>query len=412
MTNFNPAAYVEGEPPFPADEFEDRLARTRAEMGKQGIDLLFVTSPPNITWLTGYDMLWYRRATPTGMAIRQDSDKPIFFDTGGHKGLIDNSGFFIQDAVFFARYRDAGGNESDFEISVDSIVDTLKGRGWLKGTAAVERWATAPGAPVLGYLESSFAGAGCPTVDGSWLIDRVRMTYSPRELAVLHHAAGIADEVMRVIHGDLHAGMTEVEIQALARHELGKRGCEEAALRTAVRSGQLRGECHHALPSARPLHRGDIVIVDYSASFKRYHVDLLRCFAIGDCDPRWAEVLEKSSGSVDAVAASVRPGEPMEKVVETAKGYLDEQGIGQYAWFVGGYVQGIAIPPDWVGHVYLGGEGFERSDFKPGMMTNYENVFDIKGWPGGSCISYIDMLEMTEIGIEALSHLPRTLTVV
>ena len=46
------------------------------------------------------------------------------------------------------------------------------------------------------------------------------------------------------------------------------------------------------------------------------------------------------------------------------------------------------------------------------MMTNYENVFDIKGWPGGSCISYIDMLEMTEIGIEALSHLPRTLTVV
>ena len=345
MTNFNPAAYVEGEPPFPADEFEDRLARTRAEMGKQGIDLLFVTSPPNITWLTGYDMLWYRRATPTGMAIRQDSDKPIFFDTGGHKGLIDNSGFFIQDAVFFARYRDAGGNESDFEISVDSIVDTLKGRGWLKGTAAVERWATAPGAPVLGYLESSFAGAGCPTVDGSWLIDRVRMTYSPRELAVLHHAAGIADEVMRVIHGDLHAGMTEVEIQALARHELGKRGCEEAALRTAVRSGQLRGECHHALPSARPLHRGDIVIVDYSASFKRYHVDLLRCFAIGDCDPRWAEVLEKSSGSVDAVAASVRPGEPMEKVVETAKGYLDEQGIGQYAWFVGGYVQGIAIPP-------------------------------------------------------------------
>jgi Xaa-Pro aminopeptidase len=314
--------------------------------------------------------------------------------------------------VFFARYRDAGGNESNFEISVDSIIDTLKGRGWVDGTAAVERWATAPGAPVLGYLERALADAGAKTVDGSWLVDRVRLVYSPRELQVLHHAAAAADEVMRVIHGELHAGMREIEIQALAQHELGKRGCEEAALRTAVRSGPLRGECHHALPTARPVHEGDIVIVDYSASFKRYHVDLLRCFAIGDPDPRWAEVLEKAAGSVDAVAAAVKPGEPMEKVVEAAKAYLDGEGIGQHAWFVGGYVQGVAIPPDWVGHVYLGGEGFERSDFMPGMMTNYENVFDIKGWPGGSCISYIDMLEMTETGIRALSHLPRTLTVV
>ncbi len=412
MTDFDPTAYEEGQAPFPADEYDDRLARTRAEMARQDIDILFVTSPPNITWLTGYDMLWYRRATPTGLAIRQDGETPIFFDTGGHKGLIENSGFHIGDAVFFDRYRDAGGNESNFEISVDSIVDTLKGRGWLKGTAVVERWATAPGAPVLGYLERCFADAGCATSDGSWLIDRVRMTYSTRELAVLHHAAGIADEVMRVIHGDLHAGMTEIEIQALAQHELGKRGCEEAALRTAVRSGPLRGESHHALPSARPVHRGDIVIVDFSASLKRYHVDLLRCFAIGDCDPRWPEVLEKASGSVEAVAAAVKPGEPMEKVVESAKAYLDDQGIGQHAWFIGGYVQGIAIPPDWVGHVYLGGEGFERSDFMAGMMTNYENVFDIQGWPGGSCISYIDMLEMTETGIRALSQLPRTLTVV
>ena len=105
----------------------------------------------------------------------------------------------------------------------------------------------------------------------------------------------------------------------------------------------------------------------------------MRCFAIGDCDPRWPEVLEKACGSVDAVAAAVKPGEPMEKVVDTAKAYLDDQGIGQHAWFIGGYVQGIAIPPDWVGHVYLGGEGFERSDFMPGMMTNYENVFRYQG---------------------------------
>ena len=230
-------------------------------MARQGIDLLFVTSPPNITWLTGYDMLWYRRATPTGMAIRQDGDAPIFFDTGGHRGLIENSGFHIGDAVFFDRYRDAGGNESDFEISVDSIVDTLKGRGWLNGTAAVERWATAPGAPVLGYLERCFADAGCATSDGSWLIDRVRMTYSTRELAVLHHAAGVADEVMRVIHGDSacrHDGNRDPGAGAArTRQARMRRGglAHRRALRCLARRKPSRPAVGAACASRRHRHR-------------------------------------------------------------------------------------------------------------------------------------------------------------
>jgi len=412
MDGFDALGFVEGEPPFPPEEYAARLQRTRAEMARCGIDLLYVSSPPNITWLTGYDMLWYRRATPTGLVVRQDRDATLFYDSAGHKGLIDAGAWPVGDVVLLGSNRAVESKETEWAASVDQIAADLQARGWLKGRAAVEHWATAPGGPVLRHMERRFAEAGCTTVDGSWLVDRIRMRHSPRELAVLHHAAAVADEVMRVVRGELHAGMTEVEIQGLVQHELARRGCEEAALRTAIRSGERRGDAHHALPTLRRLHGGDILIVDFSACLKRYHVDILRCFAIGEPDPRWTGILEKAAGSFDAVAAEVKPGEPMEKVVAVARRYLEEQGILQHAWFVDGYTQGIGIPPDWVGHVYLGGDGFERSDFEVSMMTNYENVFDIRGWPGGSCISYIDMIEMTEFGLVALSKLPRTLTVV
>ena len=40
---------------FERSEYDDRIARTRAAMEKDGIDLLFAADPSNMSWLTGYD---------------------------------------------------------------------------------------------------------------------------------------------------------------------------------------------------------------------------------------------------------------------------------------------------------------------------------------------------------------------
>ena len=47
---------------------------------------------------------------------------------------------------------------------------------------------------------------------------------------------------------------------------------------------------------------------------------------------------------------------------------VDAAGLRDYVWWVGGYVLGISVPPDWVGHVYLNDEeGFERGRLRPGV---------------------------------------------
>src|SRR5262245_28502830 len=80
-------------PPFPPEEYRDRIRKVKLEMELRGLDTLVVTSPPNITYLTGYDSIWYDQPVTTGLAIRRDADDILFLDTHFHKELVAQSAY-------------------------------------------------------------------------------------------------------------------------------------------------------------------------------------------------------------------------------------------------------------------------------------------------------------------------------
>jgi hypothetical protein len=94
----------------------------------------------------------------------------------------------------------------------------------------------------------------------------------------------------------------------------------------------------------------------------------------------------------------------MDQAVEAAD-------LREYVWWVGGYVLGISMPPDWVGHIYLNDEeGFEAGVFAPGFVANWEiQLWDLDTHEG---VGVIDTMIMTEQGIEIPARHPATLTVV
>ena len=60
---------------FSKSEYDRRIAKTRAAMEAEGIDVLFATDPSNQAWLTGYDgwsftyirgQSWITELTPSG----------------------------------------------------------------------------------------------------------------------------------------------------------------------------------------------------------------------------------------------------------------------------------------------------------------------------------------------------------
>ncbi len=106
----------------------------------------------------------------------------------------------------------------------------------------------------------------------------------------------------------------------------------------------------------------------------------------------------------------MRPGDPLEVAQEIAERHVFSRFSRDEVWWVGGYALGIAFPPSWVGHTYLSNDAYERFTWEPGYLTNYENiVFDRERQ---LTASYMESLLMTESGIEVLSKVPRTLTVI
>ena len=69
---------------FPPQEYARRRQAVRDTLALAGLDALYVTSPANLTWLTGYDMIWYHLTNLTGLLIRAEDKSTVFFDSTAH----------------------------------------------------------------------------------------------------------------------------------------------------------------------------------------------------------------------------------------------------------------------------------------------------------------------------------------
>ena len=392
-------------PPFPVGEYRERVEKVRREMARREIDLLFVSSPPNITYLTGYDMIWYYLTSPVSVAVHADSGQTLFFEVPYHKPTVEWHAV-VDDAEYFG----------DGQTPAGQIVSSLKGRGWLNGNVGVEDWSRAPSGVVIGEIKQGFADAGANVVDGSWVVDRVRLIKSALEIEVMRKAASIADKAMETVRGSIRPGVTETELAGVALHAMMKEGGGDPAIRAAVRSGP-RFAARHSAPSHRKLQQGDLVWINHCGSYHRYHADLGRLFSLGEPSPKWRELMDKTCGSVDHVIKKVRPGDPT-NVTQKA---MDEYGGLDGAPAIRCLRERLQHGDRHTSrlgraHVYRPGHWLRDCALRSGMITNYENLYTVldpdPGWKGGTGGGFIETILMTDSGLETLSRLDRNVTVI
>jgi len=296
---------------------------------------------------------------------------------------------------------------------IEQVAQELAARGLSKARIALEPWGYCPHGKIMAALEQRLRDGGAEILDESLLIEQIRLVKSPREVNLLREAATMADTAMVAARDALKSGMMETEIEAVLMSSLMRQGGGYPGIRTMIGSGPRAGT-HHSPAQHRKVKPGDLVFVDFCSSLHRYHVNLNRTFSLGEPDSRWADLMNKSAGCMDAIMAAIRPGDSWRKVAQVGDQYIDEMGIRGYLWWAGGYALGIAVPPDWVGSYFANPrEDIPDQPLLPGMVFNYENQFDVwENWPGGSGAAYIETLLVTDTGLEVLSKLPRHLVTV
>jgi Xaa-Pro aminopeptidase len=394
----NSPAAAQGRPdpvPFTDVEFATRLAKVRESMAAAGLDVLYVTSPPNILYLSGYDAIWYPWRLPLGCAVVREPAGLLFFDWTRHEGYARLHARCDELVLF------------EYGEAPADVAGAFRERGLGQATVGLERYGLNPAAPILDAVAAELTAGGAEVVAGDWIVDDVRLYKSPTELARIREAAKIADGAMGALRERLRPGMTELQAGALLNSLLADAGSEVPATHPLVCSGPTAWVDTHSFPSRRVLEEGDTVSIDCCAVIDRYHANLCRTFALGDPHPEAAHLLDAAAGSVGELQRLAVLGEGPETAMAAAEKWVYDRVPQEKVWWVGGYSLGLGLPPSWVGHTYLANDGLSKVTWQPGYVSNFETVMVDR--EGQFEAAAIDTIVMTEDGLEMLSELPRGL---
>jgi Xaa-Pro aminopeptidase len=379
--------------PFSQAEYRERHQRLREAMSAAGVDLVLLSRPESMCWLTGYAARWYRHGGPpewpalTTTAVRADDDRIVHFDYPGEETLSALTS--VCDDV-----RTYPGETLDECLSF--LRKELGSMGWLAGMVGRERHSAVPDQAVANSMDDALRTWGSRVCDASDLVSRLRHVKSAAEIACVEEAVRICDVGLRAAGETMAPGVTELEVWAEMIRAMTAAGGEPAALHEMVSGSPLL--LYHGISSRRKLKEGDTVIVDPCGVVNRYHGNVSRCFYLGTPPPGLVELLRLGGEGYGVFCEAAGDGVEVDRVGAVIESYFRDAGIWNLEWFCGGYELGIAFPPDWVGPWTF---DFARRQpgkvFAAGMVTNLEMIFEMP---------LVDTVVYGPDGARTLSSLP------
>ena len=241
------------EAPFSLDEYAERLDRIKVSMSESSIDVLYLSAPESICYVSGHQASWYQGQAATewhpgsGIAISVDADHYIHFEDEDEKVLLRMSSVSRD-----VRVREHAGDIApwaEFVASELSAGDRLQGR-----RVGLEMWSSRPNRQYSEVFQAALEARGAEVVDATLLVRHLRRSKSPQEIAQVRIAQQIADIGVNAAVHHIRPGMTELELAAEIAYAMTKAGGEIGSP-TVVTSGP-RSACVHALPTRRVLMPG------------------------------------------------------------------------------------------------------------------------------------------------------------
>ncbi len=391
-------------PAFSLEEYAQRLRRTREEMARRNIDLLYVTQPSHMCYLHGYACSWYRAAATSawpplaGTAVHVDHDKMIHFDMPDEIGQLEATSITRDRRIF---------PSEAMTSALDFLVNELTTEGWLEGSnAGLEFWSFVPSRAVSEQVEARLRGAGArDVVDGSFVLRTVQRIKSPQEIRYIEQGVQLADLGLRAAASVARPGVSENEVYGEALRAMLVAGGEMEGINQGF---NVRG-LPHTYSSRRRIAAGDIGGFDISGVVNRYHGNVARAYYFREPDQKTRDAYRISAEAYDIVSEVARPGVEVGVLNEALRAHFEPRGAWESVYFIGGYEIGIAFPPDWVGEWHFDAvKGVAPGVFEAGMVTNFESIFlfeDDDGEPRWT--ANVDTVVYGEDKTRVLSSLPR-----
>jgi Xaa-Pro dipeptidase len=253
----------------------------------------------------------------------------------------------------------------------------------------------------LRLLEQACPGSPLASADGA--LAPLRQAKDEGEVAAIRHAVAIAEAAMAATLPLIRAGMREHELASELTMQLLRAGSDpELPFSPIVASGP-NSALPHAVPGDREISAGDLLILDWGATYRGYISDLTRTFAVGEIEAELARIHEIVQQSNSAGRWAVMPEGTCGGVDQAARAVIAASGYGEF--FIHRTGHGIGLEPH--EPPYIRGDSAER--LAPGMVFTVEPGIYL---PGRGGVRLEDNVLVTAEGGESLTTFPRDLKVV
>jgi Xaa-Pro dipeptidase len=251
----------------------------------------------------------------------------------------------------------------------------------------------------LRYLQNAMPRAVFESAES--VFSSLRMQKDAAEVDAMRQAVRIAQDALRATLPFIKPGVTERQIASELMINLLRAGSGEMAFLPIV-SGGPHGADPHAVPTDRPVQKGDLLVIDWGATYNGYVSDLTRTFAIGEPEPEFRRIAEIVKLANETGRAVAKPGIGAGEVDHAAREVIEDSGYGKAFFHRTGHGIGMEghEPP------YMFGEN--DLILQPGMAFTVEPGIYLVGRNG---VRIEDNVVITENGAETLSDLPRELII-
>ncbi len=387
-------------PPFSQQEYQRRLAKTRAAMRKQNLDVLFVEDPSNMAWLTGYDgwsfyvhqgVIVFHDEDPVWWGRRQDSNGALRTVWMGESQIAWYDDHYVQ---------------STDRHPMQVLASVLDEKGYARKRIGVELENYYFSAKAYLTLKESLPTADL--TDATALVNWQRGIKSDEEIDFMRKAARISEIVMDGAIDRIEPGINKNELVAEIYRDavrgVGDDWGDYASIVPLLPSG-TDASAPHLTWNGRKFVTGEATFFELSGCYRRYHAPLCRTVFLGKPP---ASILDAEKALLEGLEAGLETataGNTAGDIAHALAAPLERAGIERGARC--GYPIGLSYPPDW-GERTVSLREEDSTILLPGMTFHFMPGLWMKDWG----LEITESILIKDSGAaECLCNRPRKMTI-